>query len=32
MKPYEDGLLRERIADVLAGGPAPKPERITIMP
>jgi twitching motility two-component system response regulator PilH len=32
MKPYEDGLLRERIAEVLAGGPAPKPERITIMP
>jgi CheY-like chemotaxis protein len=32
MKPYEDNVLRERIVDVLASGPAARPERITIMP
>jgi twitching motility two-component system response regulator PilH len=32
MKPYEEGLLQERIVDVLASGPAAQPERITIMP
>jgi DNA-binding response OmpR family regulator len=30
MKPYDEAVLRERVASVLAGGPAAHPDRLTL--